>query len=75
MSTFLVTFGQRYRTEAHPTFGEFSSLPDGWVEVDALTHSEARDKVNSAIGATYSMIYTAENFSPELFPSGCLGKI
>lgn len=68
---FFITFGQKYRHEAHPLGGH----PDGWFEVEAQTQGEAREKAYGAMGAAWSFIYAETVFTPELYPLGKMGDI
>lgn len=67
---FIVTFGQKYRREPHPTFLE--AHPDGWVSVDADTETEARAKVVARFGIAWSDLYPELDFLEDryLYPRG-----
>ena len=47
---FYVTFGDKYRREAHPYGGH----PDGWFELEAESQGEAREKTISAVARAMS---------------------
>lgn len=71
-----VTFGQRYRSEPHPTLGKVD--PDGWIEIEADTYDEARD---IAVNLTKTSAYTAafafcydEKPEARYFPNGCFAR-
>jgi hypothetical protein len=55
-TVFRITFGQRYRTEQHPT-GEWIT-PDGYVVIVADSEEAARAKADEVFGKEgWSMIY------------------
>jgi hypothetical protein len=68
MPNFYVTFGQQYRHEPHPVSKNIH--PDGYVKIDALTLSEARDKAFEMLGYKWSFIYEEKEFKFEYFPKG-----
>lgn len=60
--TFYLTFGQKY------------PFRDGWVEVEAPDYVTARTYVIEIFGSQWSFLYAREDFKPELYPDGKLGK-
>ena len=78
---FYVTFGQRYRREAHPTDKRIH--PDGVVAIKASTMEEAREQAFSVFGRNWSCIYTRADMAacmfgkdhPNLFIRGVVGEI
>jgi hypothetical protein len=72
MKTFYVTFGQRWRQEAHPQGGH----PDGWFDVVALDIDHARAKICHLCDAHWCWLYPdEESLNKELYPLGCLRRI
>lgn len=68
MPTFYITFGQKYRSEQHPTFSP--AHPDGWVTIDAIDEDKAREIAFRELGSRWSGIYTDSNFTPSYYPRG-----
>ena len=75
MSTWIVTFGQKYRREPHSVIGMDSRLPDGWLTVEADTRGAAVREVQSLIGAAYAFLYEADEIDAGFFPLGNLGAL
>lgn len=76
MSRFYVTFGQKYRREAHPALGA-ELTPDHWVTVEAPDELAARREVIRTIGQAWSMLHTEEEFRPDagLYPKGEFARL
>lgn len=74
MKSFMVTFGQKYRTEPHP---KAPAHPDGWVTVKAEDYDAARVKTVNVFGQAWSMLYAEEDFvdSAHFYPLGELQVI
>lgn len=70
---FYITFGQKYRTEPHPTFDKAD--PDGVLEVEADNADEAREKVVAKLGEFWSFIYPADELDLDNFPLGVIASI
>lgn len=73
LQTFYVTFGQRYRTEAHPYLP--TATPDGWVRIIAETEADARRIACEFLGERWSFLYKATHFDDHLYPDGELAVI
>lgn len=65
---FYLTFGQRWRTEQHPTYDR--ATPDGWVTIVARDFEEAREGGFLRFGENFAMIYAKADFQPDEFPLG-----
>lgn len=69
----IVTFGQKYAYEAHPSYP--AAHPDLWVEVEADTVEGCYEIIQETFGQFYAFSYSEENWikqgSAELFPRGC----
>lgn len=52
---FILTFGQRYRTEQHPVFEDAD--PDGYVEIEAPSYDHARMIANDRTGGAWAFLY------------------
>lgn len=57
---FIITFGQKYRRETHPTFAK--AHPDGWVVVVADDDMQARLEVIHRIGREWAFLYSSAEF-------------
>lgn len=73
LETFYVTFGQRYRTEAHPYLP--TATPDGWVRIVAETEADARRIACEFLGEHWAFLYKAADFNDHLYPDGELAVI
>lgn len=75
MKKFYVTFGQKYRREAHPL--QPWVHPDGWLLVCADDEDTARAAAVSCVGQFFSNIYTHAEFKGDrdLYPKGELNRI
>lgn len=73
MTTYCVTFGQRYRLDPHPA----SPLihPDGWLEIEADTTADARALAVEALDTAWSGLYPLEDVGAEYYPRGATGFI
>lgn len=67
MSTYYVTFGQKYRHEPHPQGGH----PDGWVEIHARTEDQARELAFKYMGNNWGFMYS-NPLDTNMYPLGCL---
>jgi hypothetical protein len=56
------------------TFGQKSPFRDGYVLVLADDEETAREEVFYVFGNKWSNLYAEENFKPEYFPAGQIGK-
>lgn len=70
LQNFYLTFGQRFRWDAHPFLPHTICSPDGWVRVVAHSYSEARRCVVDRIGLEWAFLYSEKYFNPEYFPNG-----
>lgn len=52
MVNYVVTFGQKYRTEPHPA--GLWVHPDGWLTVEALDLISARETIAEALGVAWA---------------------
>ena len=73
MSTFYVTFGQRYRRETHPLFADVD--PDGFVSLQAESLEEALCSAYHTFNAYFSNITPAETFDASYYPLGELFSV
>ena len=73
MTTYALTFGDRYRREPHPTFEQ--AHPDGWVEVQAAIREDAVRLGYELLGPAWSRVYRLDEIQREFFPRGCLGRL
>jgi hypothetical protein len=71
VSEFYVTFGQRYRREAHPRMAEVH--PDGWVTIEADTYRVARSATGVLFGTEWCWLYEAHP-GAHYFPRGELAR-
>lgn len=78
---FYVTFGQRYRNEAHPRFA--LAHPEGWVVLEAEDEAFAREGAWILFHQHWAFIYDAEQWAEpsvsgktneELWPRGELAR-
>lgn len=74
----IVTFGQRYRRERHPSFAD--AHPDGWVVIVADDEWQARDTAMRLFGEQWAFLYSEGEFfrlqsAPlrQLYPRGEIG--
>lgn len=76
MATYMVTFGQRYRQEAHPVLWRHGALvPDGWVEVIAEDEGDAGRLLTKCLGQAWAFVYSSDAFDGGLYPAGCLATL
>lgn len=73
MTTFCLTFGQRYFDEPHPS--GIPVTPNGWVEIEAADIDEARKMAFETFGEWWSFMRERENFDETYFPVGCFMRI
>lgn len=73
LQTFFVTFGQKYRTEPHPTLD--GAHPDGVVECKAVTEDAARTIITDKLGHAWSAIYHEDNIDLNNYPLGIIASI
>lgn len=73
MSTFYLTFPLRYKYDEHPSGQSIS--PDGWVEIEADSYDKARSTAFETFGSAWAFLYEKKDFTPELFPAGCMFTI
>jgi hypothetical protein len=69
MPTYYFTVGLKYEQEPHP----LGWNPDGWIEVEATDHTQARNFVFSVAGQKWAFDYV-EQPDPHLYPIGCTHK-
>lgn len=79
MNTYIVTFGQKHRKDAHPVLG-LTAHPDGFMTIERETENEARLWLRESIDDEYSMIYPSDYFydvlsGSHLYPFGHIGNI
>jgi hypothetical protein len=67
---YFVTFGQKYRTEEHPTLKE--AHPDGVVEVPAINSDVAREIVVDKLGDKWCAIYSEDEIDLNHYPRGVI---
>lgn len=72
MTEFYITFGNKYRLEAHPA-GEWVH-PDGYLVIEATDYSTARQRAFELLGDQFAFIY-AWPPSAYLYPLGALKRI
>lgn len=70
MEKFMVTFGVKYRREAHPRLGLVN--PSGYLVISAPNEEEARSYLSYVIGEEWAFIYREEQFDASHYPSGAL---
>lgn len=79
LTTYYVTFGQKYRQEPHPTLGKLSYLPDGYFTLRAPDYRRARRIAIEYLGLNWSGIYEltreARIEAMKYFPLGELGTL
>lgn len=68
-----ITFGQKYRTERHPSWP--LAHPDGWLRVTAASYEQARAVGVAITDSLYAFDYPTEHFQREHFPLGELHHI
>lgn len=77
MPEFIITFGDQYRREPHPTFP--AAHPDGFVTIEAADIARARAIAFDRFGQKWSMAYSKEEFesdeSRRLYTRGELGRV
>jgi len=71
MPKFCLTVGQQYRRELHPD----GLHPDGWVEIEAQSESEAQKFAFMTYGKQWSNIYPENRFNPQFYPRGCIRSV
>lgn len=71
--TFYLTFGQKYRSEPHPTLRNAS--PDGWYVIDAPDEETAHELALAVVGKYWAFLYAEGEFCRELYAKGKLGEI
>lgn len=78
MQTFFITFGQRFKYEAHPVLGFMPQLPDGVLTIKAEHELAARVWLRENFAnSTYAFIYNVDEW-PEYeryYPRGILGDV
>lgn len=57
------------------TFGQKSPARNGWISIFAESYEVARKKAIAMYGNEWSMLYEKNEFDPEFFPAGQLGRI
>lgn len=76
---FYLTFGSQYSRIQHPkAINDVYPHPDGWMRLDAISKEHALQRAKAIFGDTYSMCYSAWEFSDEVirfFPRGELAYI
>lgn len=73
LHNFYVTFGMKYRYEAHPYWP--GAHPDGWLEVIAPDAGQAAILVHQCVGNAYAFMYPADRFEPKWHPMGRLATL
>ena len=73
LPTFYVTFGIKYRHEAHPYWA--GAHPDGWLEIQARDEAEARIMVQRFVGNVYAFLYEEARFERKWHPRGRLALL
>lgn len=69
MTTFVVTFGQKYRFEEHPACSKIDA--NAFLRVEAENEMEARQKViESPIGRDWAFMYEWDEFEPQIAKYG-----
>jgi len=56
------------------TFSTSHPLQNNWIEVLAPTYDKAREAIFDAFGGKWAFMYTEEDFKPDYFPGGKVGK-
>lgn len=70
---FYITFGQKYRREAHPSGYDIS--PDGVVQVVAPNYETARDIAVKSFGQEWSFIYPERYTEMNYYPLGVIMEL
>jgi hypothetical protein len=78
LQNFYLTFGVKYRREAHPHWE--GADPDGWVLITAPDEPAARALAQEYLGMYWSMLYPGTHFTEELnkrmyYPKGTIATI
>jgi hypothetical protein len=76
MAEFRVTFGQKYRSEPHPSWA--GAHPDGWVTIEAWDYATARARAVAGFGTAWCDLYPADahpSTDSDLYPLGELARI
>lgn len=70
---FIVTFGQKYRSEPHPKV-DYAN-PDGFLVIEAIDEKSARGKAFEELGEYWSHCYPRTTEHEKYFPLGELHRI
>ncbi len=70
MNKYYVTFGQKYRYEAHPVLGLVPDLPDKVLVLWAKDYESARAKVFKFLGSSFAFIYDEKELKSKHYPKG-----
>jgi hypothetical protein len=74
MNEYVITFGQKYRREPHPTFP--AAHPDGYVTVVAEDFEDCRRQTLAVLGRAWAFDYAPGELDVEKWaPLGELGRI
>lgn len=74
MPDYYATFGERERTEEHPTFPP--AHPDGWVKIINVTDLRLASRAAiDAFGFRWSVVRQANELDVKFFPRGELGVL
>ena len=75
-TTFIVTFGQKWRLERHPhAINGVYPHPDGWFEITAPTYAAAMQLAQQAFGGEFANLLTRGEHNPTYYPLGRMGQI
>lgn len=79
MTKYILTFGQKYHREPHPTLGDMPNLPDGYFTIEAGTERDAREWLINNIHNQYGFIYAESEYPARdlerYHPAGSFGDI
>lgn len=70
---FYITFGQKYRREAHPS--GYNVSPDGVVRVVAPNYEAARELAVKSFGDQWSFIHPERYTKMEYYPQGVVMEL
>lgn len=69
----MITFGQKYRREPHPSYP--AAHPDLWVEVEGDSLQECYDLIGEHLGQFYAFSHSEDQWEKEdmakWYPRGC----
>lgn len=72
MKQYYVTFGQKYRTDKHPTYRD--AHPDGYYLIEAEDLETATLIAFATFNANWANIYSEEEFDSSFYSKGQLNS-